>query len=50
MRAVLAILFTIHLAHAESTVTVTGEGTAIGLGPAARSKAIADAQAAIVLE
>lgn len=31
-------------------ITVTGVGTAIGLGPAARSKAIEDAQAAIVLE
>ena len=31
-------------------VTVTGAGNALGLGPAARSLAIADAQAAIVLD
>ncbi len=50
MRTALTVLFAMHLAHAESTVTVTGEGSAVGLGPAARSKAIEEAQASIVLE
>ena len=50
LHTALAVLLTIGAAYADSTVTVTGEGTAVGLGPAARSKAIADAQAAIVLE
>lgn len=34
----------------ETSVTVTGEGEAAGLGPAARSAAIADAQTVIILD